>query len=102
MVPSSAYSNSAAGSDLPPSLEENLKLLEEGMDIPMTAEPSSVVTDWSTEAHLIYSNATVTTPTTHFFAGVYTANYFKGVSASILVTNPVVYTTTGLQHGWGV
>jgi hypothetical protein len=83
------------------------------MDIPMTVEPSSVVTDWSTEAHLIYSTATVATPTTHFFAGVYTANYFKGVSASILVTNPVVYYNhwtsawvgcmsgyTWLQAGW--
>lgn len=77
-------------SDAPPSLEENSKLLEEGMDIPMTIKPTSTVTNWSTEAHLIKSVKTLTT-TTNFFAGVYTSNYYKGVSASILVTNPVVY-----------
>jgi hypothetical protein len=86
-----AYSNSDVSSESPPSLEENLKLLEEGMDIPMTVEPSAVVMNWSTEAHLIYSKATVAVLTTKFFAGVYTYNYFKGASTSILVTSPVVY-----------
>jgi len=86
------YSFSDANSGAPPSLEENLKLLEEGMDIPMTIKPTSIVTNWSTEAHLIYSKSVESlTTTTNFFAGVYTSNYYKGVSASILVTSPVVY-----------